>query len=385
MRKSRLTKVNKMVLEDYGLEQADDSNAVYGQVGGESLFFRAPSRQKLRLCAEPFIAAMLLPAMQSGATIEIPEGLQASAEFLNNIAYLQDIFCAWYPTLRKVDIDAHTRSEPFADQSDGVALFFSGGIDANYSLLKHNAALTHLVYVRGIDLQLEGDELWEQCCGRNQKIAEHFGKPLVQLESNVRFFVRNKSNQQIGWTMAQGCGLASIAHVLGFPRNIISSSNTFRNLHPLGSHPLTDPLFSSDQVTIVHDGCEASRHEKLIAISNEASMLANLRVCWQDKGFNCGHCDKCLHLRTALYLLGLEAGGLKPLTDFSELSSAHTGTKGEYVEWEDNLDFALEVGDRKAINALRKLLRRYKRRQLLKLIDELYLDGVGKGFKSRFE
>lgn len=372
-----------LALDNYGQEKNAKHNTVYGYVNGERLFFKSGFGQELQLCAEPFISAMLLPAMQTGAKIEIPRELEASAEFLRNINSLQDIFSTWFPYLSRVKIDVGIRRASVPNHPNSTAAFFSGGIDACYTLLKHDLSLTHLVYVKGIDMQLEGNELWQQCLNRNQQIALRHNKTLVPIESNVRFFIRRLSNSHIGWSMAQGCGLASIAHVLGFPRIIINSSNTYKELHPLGSHPLSDPLFSSDSVEIIHKGCEASRHKKLIEISKAEELLTNLRVCWQDKGFNCGHCDKCLHLRMSLYLLKLEAGGLKPLTDFKELSAAHTGTHGEYIEWEDNLILAEKVGDKKAIKALRKILNRYKKKQLSKLVDEIYFNGKMQKLKSK--
>ena len=38
---------------------------------------------------------------------------------------------------------------------------------------------------------------------------------------------------------------------------------TYAHLGPLGSHPLLDPLWSSEDVELVHDGCEATRLDKL--------------------------------------------------------------------------------------------------------------------------
>ena len=326
---------------------------------------------------------MLLPAMQAGARIVIPDDLTADTLFLDNLDTLQDIFVSWYPNLSKIDIDVQQISNALPATREGAAAFFSGGIDANYTLLTHEHELSQLVYVRGIDMQLDEDELWLDCLERNRQAAGMFGKTLVTIETNIRFFIKEISSPGIGWGVSQGCGLAAIAHAMNPGRILISSSNTYKALHPYGTHPLTDPLLSSSNLRIDHVGCEAKRHEKLMRISQAPKLLPLLRVCWQDKGFNCGHCDKCLHFRMALRLMNTEAGGLKPLSDFGSLKEAHTRTKGEYIEWKDNLLFAQKVGDRKAEKALIKILNRHKKRRLVKLIDEVYFRGWLKKIQKR--
>jgi hypothetical protein len=89
-------------------------------------------------------------------------------------------------------------------------------------------------------------------------------------------------------------------------RVLIPSSTTYDTLTPLGSHPMMDPLWSTQDVSMVNDGTEAMRVEKLALIATSDSALASLRVCWlnPDNAFNCGCCEKCV--RT---MLGLEANG----------------------------------------------------------------------------
>ncbi len=375
--------MEKLKLENLELRHDRSTLLLSGNVNGEQLYFKSWGDQPLSLRAEPFLSALLMPAMQAGSPLRIPDHLPVSGQFLNNLQQLQGIFQCWFPGLHRTRLDASTADSFSRNGTDSVAAFFSGGIDACYTLLKNSHSLTHLVYVRGIDMRLEQTGLWQQCLERNQRIAAQFNKTLVPVETNVRFFIRSISSPEIGWNQAVGCGLASLAHALGFRRIYISSSNTYGSLHPYGSHPLTDPLFSSEHTEIIHTGCEASRHEKLESIAEYPELLPLLRVCWQDKGFNCGHCDKCLHFRMALRLLNLEAGGLEPLNDLRELENAHTGTLGEYIEWKDNLVLARKVGDQQAIRALRKILNRFTKKEILKLADEVAFDGRFFAWKRR--
>ncbi|MES2626794.1 MAG: hypothetical protein V4628_16020 [Pseudomonadota bacterium] len=357
------------------LEKLTDHNILSGYVDGIELFFKTDKQHDLVLSADPFIAAMLLPAMQAGRDITIPDYLSASPKFLLNLIKLQEIFSLWYPELKPITIHCKAGAVDAARSNQECAAFFSGGLDASFTLLKNRDMLTHLIYVRGIDMQLGDDTLYKQCLDANREIADSFAKALVPIESNVRFFIRSLSKTKINWSKAQGCGLASIAYALGHQTVFISSSNTYDNLHPYGTHPLTDPLFSTESVTILHDGSEVRRHEKLLAVSKNDFLLQRIRVCWQDKGLNCGKCDKCLHFRIALTLCGLKTSNFAPLTNYAELAGAHVGTVGEFLEWDDNLQLARKVNNPKACRAINKQLNRFRLKQIAKLVDEVFFRG----------
>ncbi len=366
-----------MRLQGHRLKRDASATVLSGYVDGVELYFKADTDCDLMPGPEPFLCAMLLPAMEQGRTIVMPEGLETSAEFIANINRLQDIFAVWYPTYTKVGIEVGIRPAESPPADRGRALFFSGGLDACHSLWKYGAAIDTLVYVRGIDMQLDDEALYRQCLESNLEIAQAYGKSLLAVESNVRFFIRKLSRSGIGWSVAQGCGLGSLAHALGMADVYISSSAAYDDLGgPQGSHPLTDPLCASDRVRIHHIGCEARRHEKLIEVAGDDLLLQRIRVCWQDEGLNCGKCEKCLRFRMALTLAGLRSRNFEPLTDYTELDLAPIASHANYVDWEDNLRLARAVGNKAACQALEKRLRRYRNKQLLKQIDELWLSSV---------
>ena len=366
-----------LCLQNHQLKRSASGTVLSGSVDGVELYFKADAGRDLATGAEPFLCAMLIPAMEQGRTIVIPEGLAASAEFIANIDRLQDVYAVWYPEFTKVGIEVAIRPEEPFRPGGGRGLFFSGGLDACHSLLKYGAAIDTLVYVRGIDMQLDDDALYHQCLESNLEIAQAYGKSLLALESNVRFFIRKVSRAGIGWSVAQGCGLGALAHALGMADIYISSSAAYDDLGgPQGSHPLTDPLCSSDRVRIHHIGCEARRHQKLIEVASDDLLLQRVRVCWQDQGLNCGKCEKCLRFRMALTLAGLRSRNFEPLTDYAELDLAPISSHANYVDWEDNLRLARAVGNRSACRALEKRLRRYRQKQLLKQIDELWFSGM---------
>ncbi|WP_202840257.1 hypothetical protein [Luteimonas saliphila] len=378
-----MTTTRPLSLQDPGLRQESAGTILSGHVDGVELYFRTDSDLGLVLGAEPFLCAMLVPAMEQGRDIVVADGLTASAEFLANLDRLQDIYAVWYPAFRKVAIRVETRPGEAPATGRGRGLFFSGGLDACHSLQKYGSRIDTLIYVRGIDMQLDDEALYRECLQSNLEIAQAYDKKLVAIESNVRFFIRKVSRSGIGWGVAQGCGLGSLANVLGMPLTCISSSAAYDDLGPQGSHPLTDPLCSSDRVRIDHIGCEARRHEKLLEVARDDFLLQRIRVCWQDQGLNCGKCEKCLRFRMALTLAGLRSRNFEPFTDYSELDLAPIDSPTHYLDWEDNLRLAQAMGNATAARELGKRLRRYREKQLLKQIDELWLGGALRKLKRK--
>ncbi|MGA9190365.1 MAG: hypothetical protein WBZ24_01410, partial [Anaerolineales bacterium] len=76
---------------------------------------------------------------------------------------------------------------------------------------------------------------------------------------------------------------------------LISSGLLPGGLRPHGSHPHTDPLYSTGGTKFIHYAYEAARYDKLEFLRRFPLALDNLRVCFDsESGDNCGRCRKCL-------------------------------------------------------------------------------------------
>jgi hypothetical protein len=107
--------------------------------------------------------------------------------------------------------------------------------------------------------------------------------------------------------MAHGCLLAAIAHLMEeqFDTYVIPATHHYGHLNPYGSHPLTDPLFSSKGLRIVHDGAAFDRVERTELVAGSSDALKVLHVCWQDFMLgNCSKCEKCVRTMATLDLVG---------------------------------------------------------------------------------
>jgi hypothetical protein len=97
-----------------------------------------------------------------------------------------------------------------------------------------------------------------------RQVADEFRKYLIEVETNLRAF----TDARVESKYYHGAGLASVALFLSsrFRKVYIPSTQSYFALSPMGSHPLPDPLWSTEETEIVHDGCEATRVDKVIRI-----------------------------------------------------------------------------------------------------------------------
>lgn len=256
--------------------------------------------------ADAFVAAALLPAMREHDVLEV--GAPVSARLLAALPAMQDIFRLFDRGFHRVRIEADAVERPV--RAGGAYAFFSGGVDSFYTLQKHEAALTGLLFAHGFDIPLEDTALHERAAGPIRAAAERVGKRLVEVATNVRSVLEDRAAppRRGAWTMVQGAALASIGLALGgdASRVFIPATFSYDDLGPWGTHPLLDPLWSTESLAFLHDGCEATRLEKVERLAGWPAALSTLRVCYKNIGgaYNCGICNKCVRTMIELRMAG---------------------------------------------------------------------------------
>ena len=214
---------------------------------------------------------------------------------LENGREAQRLLREWYKHLHLTDYAVANTSIPPLASGRGVGCFFSGGVDSFYSVLERTDDITHLIFVIGFDIAEDDHELGNAALLAARRAAHHLGKPLIEVKTNVRKI----SDPLTDWGGEfHGAALATTGILLSqiLQRVIIPASYHRDDLHPWGSHPALDPLWSSSLITFEHHGVEATRPEKVRRISSSFSAMQNLRVCWENRNglFNCGECEKCI-------------------------------------------------------------------------------------------
>ncbi|MDQ7841257.1 MAG: hypothetical protein RDU83_09555 [bacterium] len=282
------------------------------------LWYRFPAALKPFLDPEngdPFLAALLAPAMRAGEPLTIHAAV--SPRLLRAAREIQTIYHFWDGRLSPVPVEAPLRTEltPPRAGPPRAGLFFTLGVDSWYTLLKHEdegartgPAVNDLIIVRGFDIPLRGPkaELIGEVFPRTAATARAFRKRLVPVATNIR----DLSDGRLAWgRIYHGAAMASIGLALEGLLDPIyfAGDQTYARIYPWGSHALLDPLWSTERLRFRHDGAEATRIEKLRLIGRWPAALDQLRVCWEnpDGAYNCGQCEKCVRTLICLQAAGL--------------------------------------------------------------------------------
>ncbi len=253
--------------------------------------------------AEPFLAGALPVAMALGRPLRVDGPV--SAQLLTNLHSIQAIYRSWNPGWRVIPVSAQpTRLD--AAPGNGAACFFSGGVDSFYTLLEHLDEIDALVFIHGFDIPLGSMSLRATVSAALREVARMFGKSLIEVETNLKEWLIRDTR----WEYSHGALLAGVALLLSpqFSRIYIAASDSYGTaaMVPWGSHPLLDPLWSTERTTVVHDGADSTRLDKVAAIAGSDVALRWLRVCWENPNgeYNCGRCAKCLRTMVSLRILG---------------------------------------------------------------------------------
>jgi hypothetical protein len=273
--------------------------------------------------------------MTLGCDLNFRGGLNALS--LNNSTKAQQILKGWFPKMKHVEVHSEFI------QTSGTAInetgcFFTAGVDSFYSALIHQKKPSTLIFVHGFDIPLSKDRLALKTVKQLQAAADEMGKELVVLRTNIRGF----SDRYITWgERYHGAALASIGLSLKFQEVSVASSFSTKDLHPWGSHPELDYLWSSDLTSILHDSVSVSRVEKVRYVAESPIAMKYLRVCWKNtnNSYNCGKCEKCL--RTMINLKSVnKLNQIKtlpqeiPLDDINKLK---LGSIGDLLFLRENL------------------------------------------------
>jgi len=327
---------------------------------------------------EALITAGLLPCMVTGNDMLIDGPV--SQRYLEALRTIIDIYHAWHPRLRKVQISNAVPVPRERRSSARVGLFFTCGVDSWYTLLKRRDEITDLIHIHGLESRPEDSPGFQPTAQLVRRVAARLGKNVIEVDTDLRPFY---DAYRIRWLpLGHGPVLISVGHLLypEFGRIYIAAGRTYADLAPWGSHPLLDPLWSTEGLAFVHDGCEATRIEKARAVSAFDFALENLRVCFERpvNALNCGRCEKCI--RTMLELLAVGAlercpafeAGLDP----GRIAGLRLRKDGSRQHHDDNLSALEQAGNHPQLaRAVRTALRRSRRPEQLRAFMKAALPG----------
>lgn len=315
----------------------------------------------LPAAADAAFTSCLMPAMLLGETLSVDSTFALSAKLPDNLNKFQQIFSGWFDDLQYINFNiAAINVSDNVVETNGNAVFYSGGVDASYSFFELQRDIDYLIFCLGLDIQLHETDRCEQALQSAKKFAQHYDKRLIVIETNFR-----EAFPELSAKRCQIVLLISYSLALGLKRLFVPASHDALELEPFITHPMTDPLLTNGATEVVHHGM-VSRVKKTIAIARSEQALAFLRVCNASDQFNCGKCEKCLRTMATLSAIGATSPALPALEDLNQLQAAKIWTPAKYHMWHDIYLCAKQNNSPKLATAVNKLCRVYEWKHLLK-------------------
>ncbi|MGB3514473.1 MAG: hypothetical protein WBA93_35725 [Microcoleaceae cyanobacterium] len=296
-----------------------------------SVWYRVPAEHSSKITKswDPLVVGTIFWGMKKGADLHFHG--EVSPSLLRNLEKLQIIWSCWAPkSFKTIDVIADQEIEQQgADDSAGDIMAFSGGVDACFTAFRHatnrcgrlNRNLKAGLMIHGVEIPLKQKEVFERAYKNSEAILDSLGVELITMATNFKAL-------SLGPDAFAGMAGSCLMLFQGtYKAGLISSSEPYQALvTPWGTHPLTDPLVSSDAFEIIHDSADFTRTQKIAMLGNWPEALSRLRVCWYGpqnqsnfEGLNCGRCEKCVRTILNLRVVGLPL----PESFDQDISDAH--------------------------------------------------------------
>jgi hypothetical protein len=309
---------------------------------------------------EAIVAISLYPSMKTGCDLEVNGDL--NGKVMEAIPSIQDLYHCWDPAFQHISLRKVRAVPGQQGNTRQVGLFFSGGIDSWYSLLKSQSEITDLIFVWGLDIPLSNQALYEKAVASIRRVAASFNKHLIIIRTNLLAF----TDEYLPWNKWYGTALAAMAHLMSseMRKVYIAGGEWYNHLMLSGSHVLVDPRWSTENLEIIYDGLEVGRLGKTAVVARNELALETVRVCWinPDGDYNCGRCEKCLRTMVNLQIVG----ALEHCTTFAvpldlkRLSKLTFFDQGDLIYLMENTRAAQQQPhNRRLFRVLRRVLNRF--------------------------
>ena len=298
----------------------------------------------------------------------------ADATLLAQLREVLSIWKTWYPYRHATRLDVRERSAAEAaalsPSAGRRACLFTGGVDSLFTLLRRRDEIDTIlcvVHTGGQDSSFRA-ELAK--LGPVDAFSERMALTHLAVGTNMMTAI---PEYQDAWAhLSHGAAYAAAAHFLSgeLAHATISSSLTWSQLMPWGSHPDTDWRFGSSGLSLDHFGTDTSRIDKTTAIAEVPAFLEMLNVCSRGRHalgthINCSNCQKCLRTMLALDLAGIDRSTATSF-DWSAYSPANAEkiylrTENEYMLFEEIRDRALSLDRMDVVEPVNRLIRRSRK------------------------
>lgn len=273
----------------------------------------------------PFIMNVISLVWVSGKEYQIDS---MDEEIFQSLERIKQVFKVMYPATdwrgSLVPKKLIKNKKINKDDSDLIALLFSGGLDSTSASLAHRHKQQLLITAWGqSQLPLTEPRLWKTVKNRLIDFAQRFGHKNAFIKSNYYAFLNLKkltklSPEIVTWRIntiedISWAGLtAPILVTYRIPVLRIGSSDCWEFPYPTACNPYIDGNITFAGITIKHDQFDLSRFDKVFLITklckHHLICPQEFIICQQKDGtMNCSKCEKCL-----LTIISLLASGADP-------------------------------------------------------------------------
>lgn len=271
-----------------------------------------------------WVGPLMLVAMHRGENLRLADPISAGRRA--KLRQIRSTFAGWFPDRlqdqtriiappsnrptpgrveRLVDRVPGTGRLPGRRDTRVAASCFTGGVDSFHTLLDRKDELGALVYSVGLDIPRRMGPQRKRVAETLRAIAAETDLRLLTAVTNVRE-VLVPTPMQWGREL-HGATLASLGTLFSpvISKLYIPSSDVRSPTIGWGSHPLIDPLWSSNRLDVVYHCEDHYRQDKVALLADEPLAQRHLRVCYMRfQEANCGECKKCQRTMALLTLVG---------------------------------------------------------------------------------
>jgi len=235
------------------------------------------------------------------------------------------------------------------------AMLFSGGLDAYTTYFRNISSKLELITIWGADVELDDEKQWSRVLGLNQKEKLLQQNKKQYIKSNIRNFYTYHVDlllENLGWWGKVQHGLAlnglvaPLSYINGYATLYIASSYTKDFGLEWGSTPEIDNNIKWSNTSVIHDGYELKRQDKVKVVVNSLKDLNTsiaLRVCYSELNtkINCSSCEKCHRTIIGIILenenpnkFGFEVSSDIYTSIFKDYTNGFSSKGTKYFWWE---------------------------------------------------
>jgi hypothetical protein len=293
-----------MIIHDFCAVITDDTRVTSATVSWEDhdypdqeLIFEirdgelAASRQTDEPCADAFLCACFPLAAAHGESRVRIEG-QPCPLLIEGLYTAHAWWTSWggMPSAApSIETPSRVNHRVPARPRRGV-VFLSGGVDSLHVLMRNHrrysqddpAYIREALFIHGFDIGKRSrdpeNERFRRALRGLEPVVEEAGLRLTLCRTNLRHLPSKPGF----WEHRQvGAALAAVGHAAVMGPAFLFVGGTYPVAHPVpaGSHAAVDGLFSSQRVTVIHDGSRFSRLDKVRELASWPTALGALRAC----------------------------------------------------------------------------------------------------------